>query len=104
SQIKEQLGPYVDGELAPDQKARVDAHLIGCDACTRELRSLEDLATVMSRREPSFVPTNLWTAIENRLDASADTPSHRAIRFRALRIVGIAAAILIAVLGGYALF
>jgi predicted anti-sigma-YlaC factor YlaD len=34
-EVLERLSDYVDGELAPAQKAKVDAHLAGCDACTK---------------------------------------------------------------------
>lgn len=102
-QIKEQLGLYVDGELAVDAKTHVEAHLASCDACSCELRTLQELAGAMSRCEPICVPTGLWTAIENGLKASDRTPRYRSMRFRVPRIVGIAAAVLIAVLGGYAL-
>lgn len=30
-----QLSDYVDGELPADAKAKVEAHLKGCDECTR---------------------------------------------------------------------
>jgi anti-sigma factor RsiW len=29
------LSDYVDGDLSADQKSQVEAHLAGCDACTR---------------------------------------------------------------------
>jgi anti-sigma factor RsiW len=29
------LSDYVDGELKADEKAKVEAHLKGCDECTR---------------------------------------------------------------------
>lgn len=35
SQVLERLSDYVDGELAADARAQVEAHLHGCDACTR---------------------------------------------------------------------
>lgn len=34
-EVLARLSEYVDGELAPDQKERVDAHLRGCDVCER---------------------------------------------------------------------
>lgn len=29
------LSDYVDGDLSAEQKSQVEAHLAGCDACTR---------------------------------------------------------------------
>ncbi len=34
-EVLARLSDYVDGELAPADKQQVDAHLAGCDACTR---------------------------------------------------------------------
>lgn len=34
-QVLEQLSAYLDGELDPADKTRVDAHLAGCDVCAK---------------------------------------------------------------------
>lgn len=34
-EVLERLSDYVDGELGASDKAKVDAHLAGCDACTQ---------------------------------------------------------------------
>lgn len=34
-EVLERLSDYVDGELAPGEVRRVDAHLRGCDQCER---------------------------------------------------------------------
>lgn len=34
-EVLSQLSDYVDGELAAPEKAKIEAHLAGCDACTR---------------------------------------------------------------------
>lgn len=34
-EVLELLSDYLDGELAPEHQTKVDAHLAGCDACTR---------------------------------------------------------------------
>ncbi len=34
-EVLAQLSDYLDGELAAEPQAKVDAHLSGCDACTR---------------------------------------------------------------------
>jgi anti-sigma factor RsiW len=38
------LSNYVDGELTPQQRARLEAHLRDCIPCTRELQELRELA------------------------------------------------------------
>ena len=35
------LSAYLDGELAPEEAAGVDAHLAGCDECRAELNALD---------------------------------------------------------------
>ena len=34
-QVLARLSDYLDGELAPADRAQVEAHLRGCDACAR---------------------------------------------------------------------
>lgn len=35
SQVLERLSDYLDGELPAAERTQVEAHLAGCDACTR---------------------------------------------------------------------
>ncbi len=35
SEVLERLSAYVDGELSAAERAHIDEHLQGCDACTR---------------------------------------------------------------------
>ncbi len=39
-QIRKLISAYVDGELSPDQKARVETELTGCDDCRAEYERL----------------------------------------------------------------
>lgn len=34
-EVLERLSDYLDGELGPDERAKVDAHLAECDVCER---------------------------------------------------------------------
>ena len=56
------LGAYADGELPPESAARVDAHLVGCTRCRR------DLAT--------------QTALRDRLAAEVVLPASPSLRDR----------------------
>lgn len=38
------LGAYADGELPPETMTQVEAHLLGCDRCRREVRVQQELA------------------------------------------------------------
>ncbi|MBE2248658.1 MAG: zf-HC2 domain-containing protein [Myxococcus sp.] len=35
SEVLERLSDYLDAELAAEERVKVEAHLAGCDACTR---------------------------------------------------------------------
>jgi len=39
--LRENLSAFLDGELAPDSRSEVEAHLGACEACRRELESLK---------------------------------------------------------------
>jgi len=43
------LAAYIDGELPPETTAQVDAHLLGCTRCRREVTVQQSLATRLSR-------------------------------------------------------
>ena len=49
-----QLSDYVDGELSAVDKAKIEAHLAGCDACTKF--GGEFGAVVKALREKVLVP------------------------------------------------
>jgi len=54
--ILERLSASIDGELAPDEQARVDAHLPGCPSCqfaARELRATSRLYSLLPFVMPS---------------------------------------------------
>lgn len=99
-QIHEHLGRYVDGELAPAEQAQVEAHVVTCPHCTAEVQSLQELAAAICDCEPTGAPAGLWPAIESRMGKT----ERRILRFRISKAAGVAAAMLMALLGGYVLF
>ncbi len=61
------LSAYLDGELPPAERARVEAHLASCDRCARRLADLRSTAALIaglpySRASRSLVPrvTERW--------------------------------------------
>jgi len=54
--IQNLLSPYVDGELTPEAKAEVDAHLSSCRECA-ELLSLLKIATASLAAFPEVEPS-----------------------------------------------
>ena len=72
--IRRQLGGYRDGELSPGAQHRVNAHLQGCERCSRELRALDRLHTALTLdvADPSeAVWTAFWPQIRDRIATPA---------------------------------
>jgi hypothetical protein len=93
---REQIGPYLDGELAPADARALEAHLAECPACQSEHDAESALIQRMtdSPGEPDVhAPAELWPAIEQRLGqpASVRPPSIVLTHFR--RPVAIAASL-----------
>ena len=49
------LSAYLDGELAPDESAHLEAHLAGCGACRGELEATAGTRSLL-RRLPELDP------------------------------------------------
>lgn len=61
-EVLERLSDYVDGELPAAEQAKVDAHLAGCDACTKFGGEFGAVVTALRQRlatpaEPSEAAT-----------------------------------------------
>ena len=65
------LDALLDGDLAPEDRAAVSAHLAGCAACSASLREFERIREV-ARRAPQEVPPppGTWETIAARLRPS----------------------------------
>lgn len=98
-QMREVLGPFVDGEGSPETRAAIEAHVCGCEHCRCEVEALRELGNQISTGRPSCAPPALWSRIEAQLAAAA--PRHRALRFLRLRSILAAAACLLLAVGGY---
>jgi len=82
------LSPYIDGQLSPGEKDRVEEHIESCDACRRELESLR--ATVkLLHRVPVVSPPRSFTLAEV-------VPKRRAVALGALRVATAVAVIVLA--------
>jgi anti-sigma factor RsiW len=76
-QWTDRLSEYLDDELSPGEKARVEAHLAGCAACTTVLGELRAV-TARAASLPSAPPaTDLWPGIVARLERRATVTSFR---------------------------
>jgi hypothetical protein len=108
------LGAYALGDLPPDERAALAAHLEGCAECRAELRSLEGVAALLPLADPARIeqpparpPADLGARIEAQI-AAESAREGRARRRRRLRFgfggaiaaAAVAAALAIAILPG----
>lgn len=95
-EIQRQLGSFVDGELDSESHKTITAHVEGCELCRKELDAIQSLATHLAAPSPAEVPENLWTAIEERLNAEKHSgkpsiaPQKSRIPFRAAAMIALA--------------
>jgi len=54
--VSEMLSAYLDDELTPKERERVEAHLKECPACVAELRSLQQTVALLRELPPLRVP------------------------------------------------
>jgi anti-sigma factor RsiW len=76
--LRELLGAYADRELPPETTAQIDAHLIGCVQCRRELEVHESIRSRLAAEPPAASSPALRSRIALALD-SAPTPATVAI-------------------------
>lgn len=102
---RETIGPYLDGELMPETRTELEAHLQACPTCAAELQAQRDLFAELDRFRPAAEarpPAELWTAVADRLDAPQ--PTRHAARFIRLWRRPLAAAASLALLIGMGVF
>ena len=99
-QWTDKLSDYLDGELPPDQRAQLEAHLMQCVSCGAALADLKRIvarAQSLEDREPAH---DLWPDIAARIGATAARQPRRwSFSLPQLAAAGIALA---AVSGGAA--
>ncbi len=74
-QVLERLSDYLDGDLPPEERERVEAHLRGCDGCSRF--GGEFKATVSALRRLLGRPGGLPEGFRDRLRRSLSTGNGR---------------------------
>jgi anti-sigma-K factor RskA len=86
------LGAYALGDLPPDERAALSAHIEGCPDCRADLRELEGVAALLPLADPARIeepavrpPADLGARIEAQIAAEAAREG-RAKRRRRLRL------------------
>ncbi len=61
-----EITAFLDGEIASEDRARVDAHLVACAACGREWAALRHMKRVLSTSTRKTMPAELALSLERR--------------------------------------
>ena len=75
---RELLEEYLDGELAPQERQQVDAHLTACVDCSEELAALTAEQELFARYDREIeVPPFLWTRVAVHTVSEPRAPKRR---------------------------
>jgi hypothetical protein len=77
---EEQLGPYLEGELGPEDRRAIELHLARCEACSVTLRELRTTVELLRLVPEPLAPAQLGRAVMDRIAAGERRPL---ARFRA---------------------
>ena len=72
------LDPFVDGELSPDEMARVQAHLDGCPACRAYVDDVLAIRAAFPDAEDTPVPDGFAESVMARIRAEAASQAEAA--------------------------
>lgn len=83
----ERLSDYLDGELAPEERVAIDAHLARCTDCQTTLAELREVVATARRLQDAPPERDLWSGVAARIGTSARarariSPFRRAISAR----------------------
>jgi hypothetical protein len=70
SEAREEFSALLDGELVPEARAAVEAHLFECAECLRQLDGLKRVDTLYRRLEPVGAPSGFEAQVRERLGGS----------------------------------
>ena len=92
SEVRDLIHAYVDGELSPDEREAVASHLGGCEACSRELASLERLRRLIAAAGTYPPPSDLADRVRGAIGPAVDAEEPSRRRWLALAASHVAAA------------
>jgi hypothetical protein len=75
-ETRDTLSAYLDDALAPEERSRVDAHLVGCAECRRELEALRGTVALLQRVEPARAPVGF---VDRVVAAARPRPWYRRV-------------------------
>lgn len=77
--VCELLTAYLDGEVTPEEKAYIEAHLPGCPKCQAELKALSTMQTSLrsalkSMADEALPSSQAWEKVRARLETGETRP------------------------------
>jgi anti-sigma factor RsiW len=89
--FRARIGPYYDGEVAAEERRRIELHLAACAACRQELAELSQLSAQLAAAGPG------WSAeAQDRLHGRLEAQFQRAPLRTARAMLALAACLLLA--------
>ncbi|MBV8068886.1 MAG: zf-HC2 domain-containing protein [Acidobacteriaceae bacterium] len=61
--VKRQSTDYVDGRLRTAERAKIDAHLLKCDACEEAIGQIRSVRSSLTNLQPPVAPDSLGTRL-----------------------------------------
>jgi len=74
NEIINQLSAYLDRELSPDERARVDAHVASCVTCRAVLDDLKAIVVTAPYYEGEAPKRDLWAGIQQGISGAKEVP------------------------------
>jgi anti-sigma factor RsiW len=75
SEIRARLSEYLERDLDPAERSRVEGHLDGCGSCSRELHELRETVSLLRRLPEPGHPPALADAVMTRIASEASGPA-----------------------------
>jgi anti-sigma factor RsiW len=67
TRLQRQLSAYADGELSPDERREVEAHLQTCVECREELAGLRQVKHLIGQLPEREAPQEVWQGLRRRI-------------------------------------
>jgi anti-sigma factor RsiW len=104
-EIQPRLSDLVDGTLEPAERAALDAHVGGCEACAGLVRDLTSLRQAARSLGPMTPPSHVWLEvagqIRQRMPSAAAPPAATPRLAPMWQWAGLAAALVVITTGAY---